>query len=154
MDNVEHCVASPINGGRGSYEPTETEKKDFCNNVANMRFCPRLDTVLRHIAALNKGSVLSNVNTNLNNNTNSNSVNINEDLKESFELAYAVVEAKKDITEDEKDLINGRILVLEKEVAKGRERIDSGKIQRLRATFEKYAWLAPVIIDIVKKALE
>jgi hypothetical protein len=87
----------------------------------------------------------------MNTNTNTNSLNLSQDLKEDFELAYATVEAKKDISQDEKDLVNGRLLVLEREVGKGKEKTDKSKIQRLRDGFEKYSWLIPIIVDIIKK---
>ncbi len=50
-------------------------------------------------------------------------------------------------------MINGRLLVLEREIGKEKEKINKDKIQRLREGFEKYSWLIPVIIDIVKKGL-
>lgn len=148
------CTASPINGGHGATKPTEEEKLQFCNSIDGMRQCPRLYLIQKHIAMINKGSYISNINTNTNTNINTNSLNLSQDLKEDFEIAYATVEAKRDISQDEKDLINGRLLVLEREIGKGKEKIDKSKIQRLRKGFEKYGWLIPIIIDIIKKGLE
>ena len=44
-------------------------------------------------------------------------------------------------------------MVLEKEVGKDPTKMGVGKIERLRAGFEKYGWLIQQIIDIAKKAL-
>ena len=63
-------------------------------------------------------------------------------MKEDFEIAFATVEAKKDLGQKREDLINGRLLVLEKELGKERGKIDTGKIERSRASFEKYRWLS------------
>jgi hypothetical protein len=146
------CTASPVNNGYGAISPTEEEKLRFCINENGMKQCPRMELILRHIATVNQGSYVSNINTNTNSNINS--VSLSQDLKEDFELAYATVEAKKGISQDEKDLINGRLLVLEREIGKGKEKIDKSKIQRLREGFEKYSWLVPIIIDIIRKGLE
>jgi hypothetical protein len=121
-----------------------------------IRSCPRFKSLHSHLEALNnKGARLENVNLNTNTltNTSTTSFNLSLDLKEAFEIAYNTVEAKKDITQDERDSINGRLLTLEKELEKGSAKTDVSKVERLRVGFEKYSWLIPIIIDIIKKAL-
>jgi hypothetical protein len=154
LDGIGHCRASPL--WNNIYNPTEEEKEDYCTDELEMRCCPRLQLFQSHLEAINsKGANVSNINTNTsaNTNINTNVVNLSVEIREAFEIAYATVEAKKDISQDEKDVINGRLLVLERELAKDPEKIDASKVQRLRAGFEKYGWLIPIIIEITKKAL-
>jgi len=139
-----------------AFQPTIFEKKNYCTNEDKMSFCPRLRLYQSHLEATNsKGSRVSNVSSNINTLTNASttSLDLSLDLKEAFELAYAMVEVKKDITQDERDLINGQLSVLEKEVVKAPAKRDVDKIEQLRVGFEKYGWLIPFIIDITKKAL-
>jgi len=121
-----------------------------------MRCCPRLQSYQRHLeATTNKSASISNINTSTNTNTitNSNSSNLSLEVNEAFEIAYATVETKKDITQDEKDEINGRLLVLRRELSKDPTKIDKSKVQRLYEGLQKYGFLIPIIIEITKKAL-
>lgn len=54
-------------------------------------------------------------------NVNKNVLILSQDLRDDFELAYATVESKDIFSQDEKDLINGRLLVLEREIGKGKK---------------------------------
>lgn len=152
LDLTECCNMKPI--FNFLYDPSTDELKSYCTNELDMTSCPRrmiLEGFLRASRGKGDGTSITNVNTNTNRNTNTLLTSLSVEVVEAFELAKATVEAKKNLSEDEKDAIYGRLLVLERELAKGQGNIDKGKIQRLKEGFEKYGWLIPTVIDILKK---
>ena len=117
LDSIGHCKSSPVWGG--IYNPTVEEKERYCTNGSEMKYCPRLQLYQSHLEATGKGATVSNkntnVNTNTNTNTNTNSSYLSLEVKDAFGLAYATVDAKRDISSDEKASIDGRLLILQRD---------------------------------------
>jgi hypothetical protein len=141
----------------GVYRPSEEEKQKYCNNEIEMRYCPRSRIFLENLRARqgNSAQSVTNVNnvTSNNVNTNNNSLTLSPEIKDTFELAYTIVEGRKGLSEDEKGEITARIQILEKEMGKEQGQRDKGKIERIRQGLEKYGWLLPTIVEIIAKGL-
>lgn len=154
LNYIKKCVASPHPSG--IYTPTPNELEKFCTNSEEMWSCSRLRQYRVHLQAQGGNTNLSNVNNNTNNNTNTNTNNsssLNLDVQDALELAFTMVERKNGISDDEKNEINARIAVLEKELGKGENGIDNNKIERIKQGFQRYSWLVPTIVDIITKSL-
>jgi hypothetical protein len=115
-----------------------------------MKYCPRSQIFLENLRA-RKGNSSQSISIN-NVNTNINSLTLSPEIKDALELAYTIVEGRKELSENEKGEITARISMLEKELEKEREQRDKGKIERIRQGLEKYGWLIPTIAGIIAKA--
>jgi hypothetical protein len=145
------------------YQPTDVDKMLYCRNEYKMQQCPRY---LQFIASKKQenavNSPLVNVTqtqSNQNNNTNSNSTKIkatfNEKVTQAFEKAHNNVVFAQ-ITEEDKDAINSRLLLLETEIKKQPNERDKTKIQRIGDWIKKngstaFQFIAPILKELLEK---
>ena len=79
-------TASPVGDGFGAISPTEEEKRKYCSSMDRFTQCPRLKLFQKHIAMINKGSYVANINTN----TNTKCKQKRVDSKSRFERRFRI----------------------------------------------------------------
>jgi hypothetical protein len=80
-------------------------------------------------------------------------VNFYQQVTDSFKQAYKLLEAKKDVTPEEKEEIKKKLTILEEELKKKDK--DAGKIQRLWKWIKQNAnWLVPMVPSLTQLILE
>jgi hypothetical protein len=141
------------------YYPVPRDLTEYCYNHEKWQDCPRLEQYYEYkeLEATNqKTPVVANiVNSNNLNNVNSNILNFNSTVSQTFNQAYHIVDAKQ-LSLEEKDEINGRLLQLENELKKEAKVRDKSKIQRLSEWLKRnakdiFVTIEPLIVQVLTK---